>query len=657
VGNGEGRNVEVGFPDRQQRARRGRHVPRRVFGGPVARRRAKVHHRLRYRFDNSLARGPLVLIGWLGVAVLLLVVLATTAAAVTHVLFGGGRNRGVVEDLWQGLRRVLDASAFGNDTAWPARLMALFVTLFGIFIGGSLIGLIATALDQRVDLLRKGRSAVLESNHTLILGWSARLPVIVQELVVANQNAPRPVVVILAKREKAHMEAELRDRTGDTGRTKVVCRSGDPGKPADLVLANIAGARSTIILVGDEGDAGVVKTILAVKTLDPSFAATNVVAELAHPDHARTVRAIADGAIATVNSDDVIADVTAQACHQTGLSVVLRDLLDFEGDECYFAVIPELEGHTYAEALGAFETSSVIGRYSADGFVELSPPPDSVFGPGDEVIAVSADDDTVIFTGFRDVPVPDSADAGLREEAPIRVLIVGWSAFAPKVVHELDAFLAPGSHIEVCINGALADPGALSQVPLANVAMTVTMIGDGPEHLLALGARPPFDQVIVLGYRDGLSVAEADSLTLLTLLTLRKVWPPQAMPRVPIIAQLLDQSNVELATSTGVDDFIVSDALASLMLAQLSQRRQMQAVFDELFDPGGAGVELQPASRFVTDHAVGYAEIVAAGAAQGVSVLGWRISASGEVVINPKKTRTVQLGADDQVLVVVYRAT
>jgi hypothetical protein len=337
--------------------------------------------------------------------------------------------------------------------------------------------------------------------------------------------------------------------------------------------------------------------------------------------------------------------------------VVLRDLLDFEGDECYFAVVPELEGHTYAEALNAFETSSVIGRYSADGFVELSPPPDSVFGPGDEVIAVSADDDTIIFTGFRDVPVPDPAEPGIRDEAPIQVLIVGWSAFAPKVVHELDAFLAPGSHIEVCINGALADPGALSQVPLANVTMTVTMIGDGPEHLLALSARPPFDQVIVLGYRDGLSVAEADSLTLLTLLTLRKVWPPHAMPRVPIIAQLLDQSNVELATSTGVDDFIVSDALASLMLAQLSQRRQMQAVFDELFDPGGAGVELQPAGRFVTDQAVGYAEIVAAGAAQGVSVLGWRISASGEVVINPKKSRAVQLGADDQVLVVVYRTT
>ena len=275
--------------------------------------------------------------------------------------------------------------------------------------------------------------------------------------------------------------------------------------------------------------------------------------------------------------------MTAQACHETGLSVVLRDLLDFEGDECYFAVIPELEGHTYAEALSAFETSSVIGRYSADGFVELSPPPDSVFGPGDEVIAVSADDDTVSLPAF--VTCRSRLRRGGRsrrgtDSGPHRWLECVRSQGRPRTGRVPRPRLA----LEVCIDGALADPGALSEVPLANVAMTVTMIGDGPEHLLALGARPPFDQVIV-GYRDGLSVVEADSLTLLTLLTLRKVWPPHAMPRVPIIAELLDQSNVELATSTGVDDFIVSDALASLMMAQLSQRRQMQAVFDELFDP------------------------------------------------------------------------
>jgi voltage-gated potassium channel Kch len=162
-------------------------------------------------------------------------------------------------------------------------------------------------------------------------------------------------------------------------------------------------------------------------------------------------------------------------------------------------------------------------------------------------------------------------------------------------VEELDEFLAPGSLIEVCVDAALTERAALEGVELVNAELRVSTTSGGPEQLLGFGEVEPFDQVIVLGYREGLTVDEADSQTLLSLLTLRKVWPSNAPRRVQMIAQLLDQTNVELAATTGVDDFIVSDALASLMLAQLSERAELQAVFDDLFDPDGAVLELRPA--------------------------------------------------------------
>jgi voltage-gated potassium channel Kch len=606
---------------------------------------------LRYRFDNSLAHGPMALIGWLGIVVVAVVVVA---AAVGHFLLRGSGSGNLAEDFWQSVIRVLDASAFEAETAWPSRVVALMITLLGIFVGGSLIGLIATALDQRVDDLSKGRSAVLETGHTLILGWSARLPVIVQELVVANQNLARSAIVILAPRPVTDMEEELVDRVGATGRTRLVCRSGNPTKPGDLNLANIADARSVIVLAGEDGDAEVVKAVLAVKILDPDFSRANVVAEFANPAHAETIRSLTDGAVSTVNSDEIIAQVTAQACHQSGLSVVFRELLDFEGDECYFVDVPELVGHTYAEALLAFDSSSVIGWCTAGGMVELNPPPGAVFAAGDRVIAVSEDDDTVTFGGFRSVAVPVAAAPETRGEDPIRVLVVGWSSFGPRVVDELEEFLSPGSQIVVCVDSALV---TAEEIQHDRPELEVSFIGGGPENLLALAEEAAFDQAIVLGYRVGLSTAEADSRTLLTLLTLRKVWPADRIPLVRIIAQLLDQSNVELAAVTGVDDFIVSDALASLMLAQLSERAELQAVFDDLFDPSGAVVELRPAHRFVPDAPVTYAHVVAAGTAQEVSVLGWRVDATGEVVINPAKGRPVHLGADDQVLLVGLRTT
>ncbi|MDQ4070355.1 MAG: hypothetical protein M3203_12935 [Actinomycetota bacterium] len=526
--------------------------------------------------------------------------------------------------------------------------------LLGVFLGGILIGLIATGFEKRVSDLSKGRSVVLERDHTVILGWSPRLPVVVQELVIANESRHRPAIVVLAPRSVADAEAEVRDRVGNTKNTRVLCRSGDPAEPADLGLANVGGARSVIVLADEAGDAAVVKAILAIKSTDPAFCGATVVAEFANVEHAATIRTLTEGAVSTVNSDDVIALVTAQACHQSGLSVVFRELLDFGGHECYFVEVPELVGHTYREALLAFRSSSVIGLLTADHMLALNPPPTTVFKEGDQVIAVAEDDDAITFTGFVDVSAPEPAWPEATASHPLRVLIVGWSNFGPKVVEELQEFLAPGSEIEVCVDATLVSAddvhGPCPDLP-------VSFITGGPEALMALAQGKTFDQVIVLGYRAGLTTTEADARTLLTLLTLRKIWPAGATPSVQIIAQLLDQANVRLATITGVDDFIVSDALASLMLAQLSERAELQGVFDALFDPSDAGVELRPAGHFVPDAPVTYAHAVAVGAARSVSVLGWRVRSTGEVVINPSKDRQVHLGPDDQVLVIGPRTT
>src|SRR3546814_6078703 len=69
--------------------------------------------------------------------------------------------------------------------------------------------------------------------------------------------------------------------------------------------------------------------------------------------------------VLTVSSDDVVAEVTAQACLQAGLSAIFTDLLDFDGDEIYFAdVAPALVGQTYREAVVSYEACSVLGVLS-----------------------------------------------------------------------------------------------------------------------------------------------------------------------------------------------------------------------------------------------------------------------------------------------------
>jgi hypothetical protein len=239
----------------------------------------------------------------------------------------------------------------------------------------------------------------------------------------------------------------------------------------------------------------------------------------------------------------------------------------------------------------------------------------------------------------------------------VRVLVVGWSSFGTKVLQQLDEFLPAGSSVHLQIDADLATPPVAAAIPMDHASLTVAPGSGGPEELLQLRDGEPFDQVIVLAYRDRLSIDDADARTLLTLLTLRLVWPvnDEIERHVRIVAELLDQRNLTIAAPVGVDDLIVSDALASLLMAQLAEHADLQAVFDDLFDADGAVVTLLPAATIVPADALPFEAVVAAASAQGASAFGYRLAASGEVTMNPPKSSTVTLGANDQVLVIAGR--
>jgi len=647
----------IAAPRRQGKAvnRRGRAgEPTRPSAPPIAAppvRAGGPRAKLRYWFDTGLSRGPSVVIGWLG----LLTVLVIAVTALVMTLFGligvnGGERLGFGESLWQSMLRVVDAGTFAGDSSWPTRLLGLAITLAGIFLAGSLIGLIANLVDQRVESLRKGRSAVLESGHTLILGWSSRVPTIVSELVLANESERRAVVVILADEDKSVMEDTLRDHIGDLRTTRLVCRRGNGDLPADLDLVNVRGARS-VVVVGDE-DATVVKTLLAVRSIDPDFVQAHVVAEVASASTDASIRALFGPRVVTVNSDRIVAELTAQACRQRGLSTVFRELLDFDGDEVYFAPFDEVTGHTYGEAQLAFESSSLMGRLTADGAVELNPPADTVLQPGDELIAIASDDSTFVLDGFRAAPVVAPPVAVAVDGGPRRILVIGWSDLGPRVLAELDEFLELGTVIEVIADPAQVDVAAIpDSVTTRNVLFQVESFAGGPETITAHASRSHFDEVIVLGYREHLTTEESDARTLLTLMAFNQMVEREGLGDVRIVAELLDQRHTPLAQATGADDFIVSDELTSLLIAQLSERHELDLVFRDLFDQEGCAIELRPAVAYGADRAGSYAEIVAAASLQDHTALGYRLAASGEVVINPAKSAATALSATDEVLV------
>lgn len=271
-----------------------------------------------------------------------------------------------------------------------------------------------------------------------------------------------------------------------------------------------------------------------------------------------------------------------------------------------------------------------------------------MFAAGDAVIAIAADD-SIVFSGFREVKVGSGGAVAGREISSQRTLIVGWSSLGARILRELDQLLGGRTPVDVLVDDAMVAGRAFEPPTCSSLAVTLHRSDDEAAQLSEMISGNAYEHVIVLGYRDRLSLAEVDAHTLLTLLTLRRAREGVAVaPRV--VAEVVDSRMVALAETAGADDLVVSDRLASLMIAQLSENPSVRAVLEELFAPYGASIELHRADSYIVQGPQEFAVAVAAARSQGAVAIGYRLG-SGEVVLNPPKSAKVSLGRDDQVVV------
>ena len=135
-----------------------------------------------------MSRGTPALIGLLGLASAALVIVISTLAW----LFAPAdvqQNGNWLGVLWRSLLRTMDPGTMGGDDGSRGYLLLMFlVTLGGIFIVSALISVLTTGLDARIAVLSKGRSRIIERNHTVLLGWSEQVFIVLAELVMANES-------------------------------------------------------------------------------------------------------------------------------------------------------------------------------------------------------------------------------------------------------------------------------------------------------------------------------------------------------------------------------------------------------------------------------------------------------------------------------------
>jgi Trk K+ transport system NAD-binding subunit len=622
--------------------------------------------RFRYWFDNVMSRGAPALIGMLAVASLAVVFVAGLIINLLGFRQDGEAERiRLGEAIWQSLMRTLDSGTMGGDTGPGYRLVMLLVTIGGIFIVSALIGVLNNGLEEQIGRLRKGRSLALESDHTIILGWTPQVFTVISELVLANENRKSgAAVVVMADADKVEMEDAIRERVPDTKNTRVICRSGSPIDLGDIEIASPHTARSIVILPeGDDPDTHVIKSVLAL-TNSPNRreGAYHIVTQIRDPKNMEVLNMIGRrDVVQAVQTNDLIARVVAQTSRQSGLSLVYTELMNFGGDEIYFKEEAALKGKTYGDALLAYDDSAVMGVRRADGAATINPPMDSVLEKGDALIVIAADDDKIQLATQR-VAVDESAiqSNGKRAKpAPEKCLVLGWNRSGATIIRELDSYVAKGSLVTVVSEQSKTSEYIHTYAgKLSNQKVDVKEGDATDRELLEELKVQDYDHVIVLA-NSHLEQQEADAKTLVTLLHLRDMAEKDETP-FSIVSEMLDLRNRELAEAAKVDDFIVSEHLISLMMAQLSENRDLLPVFTDIFDPEGAEIYLKPVGEYIaTGQPVNFGAVVEAARRRGETAIGYRLISQSHdaekaygVHTNPKKSATVTFTPEDKVIVI-----
>ncbi|MGC9439674.1 CASTOR/POLLUX-related putative ion channel [Streptomyces sp. WG5] len=629
----------------------------------MAQRRTPFGDRARYWFDSTLARGASVLVGWM--ALLCLAVVVPVSAVL--VWTDPDAPASPADRLAQVWHLTGETLRLGGETGAPPRVvMSVLLALVTLLYVSALVGLITTALTERLNALRRGRSTVLEQGHAVVLGWSEQVFTVVSELVAANANQRHAAVAVLADRDKTLMEEALGTKVGPVGRTRLICRSGPVTDPAVLPLTSPATAGVVLVLPHDEpdADAEVVKTLLALRAALAGEKNRPPVVAAVRDDRYRLAACLAAGPGGVVlESDTITARLIVQAARRPGLSLVHQELLDFAGDEFYLVTEPALTGRPFGEALLSYRTSSVVGIVRGDAPL-LNPPPDTPITPGDLLVVISRDDDTTWLDDCAELAEEPAMASGPSTPARAeRVLLLGWNRRAPLIVDQLRRRARPGSVIDVVadqgeatlrqVNEADADSGTDLSLTLHHGDVT------RPETLRRLDVYS-YDSVIVLG-RDpvpGQPSDDPDNRTLVTLLLLRQL--EEATGReLPVVTELVDDRNRALAPISPGADVIISGKLIGLLLAQISQNRHLAAVFEELFSADGAGVRLRPATDYVLPGSeTSFATVVAAARRRGECAIGYRSHADASTSpgygmrVNPPKDERRRWTAEDEVVVI-----
>lgn len=605
--------------------------------------------RVQYLLNDLLVRNPLWQIFFL-VAVSAVVVIAGMLLVRFHLNSGHEETT-----FWWSLTRLMDQGTFVDDHEDDphTQAVAVFITLCGVLVMSTLIGTFSSKISQRLESLKRGRSPVVEKDHLIVCGSGDRLYEVTRELMEAWKDEPRSRrsrIVMLSENSREEMEEILTQRTGKKATRQVLCRTAEVTDIDSLRLGGFDRCRGFVITGGE--DTAVLKTLIAVNSLcgkNRPVAVCEVrntgmgeITRMAHPD------------VKWVPVREVVMRLLIQICRQPGLSAVYKEILSFSGNEFYFRKCPETEGLCFGEARSKLVTGIAVGM-EKDGKAVINPPFGTVFGGSDSLLVLAEGPDKI---SFADVPAPFVHAAFKKTQSHgslFKILVFsGHSTRFNLMLQLLERYSSGGT--EILVAGSLPEEEGLrvtEAIKCSNCSVKyMKMDRTEPDEVMAISPGSFNSIVVVSGKKPGDSDEKADSECIVTLLILKQIRHSLGSSwKGTVVAEIRNPRNRKLASAAEIDDFVISNEVCSMIMAQLVKQKKLGAVYEEMFDPFGCEIQLRCPSQY---HRGTFRDLEAQGILRNEIVLGWLTGTGSDalVTLNPSRELMMPENEDCRIIAI-----
>ena len=538
--------------------------------------------RFRYRFDGLMAKGNVSMVKMLVVCTLAIV--AALAVGIHFLTLPEERDFGA--SFWDALASAVNAwMPYSDDGNAGYIALTALAAVTGLLFTSILIGIITSAVEEKVSGLKDGNSLVLESGHIVVLGFTPGEYTLLKQLAQAA-GGEKTCIVVVGSLPRSEMQAYIRDNVRLPKNVRVICRTVPTGDLAALAVCSLPDCKT--VVVNQPDDVSTLQSVLAAhKLLSESGKSgvriiSNVSSEalLLPPSIAKKMNLI------NISVNDVIARVIARSCAETGLSRAYADLFDITGGRLQLLSFPALTGRTFGEAVRTMDGAVPIGLISG-GAARLNPPADCVLREDDGVICWTESGKEISFAPDSFRGAPDCGAAAPDDEETTAV--IGYNGAFETLLRELPeqpnrvvAARVPEERRETLL--ALA--GRRNDVSL-------TFFDGSTEDETALRALLTGAQHAVLLAEENENADDADILTILRYIKIAEIKDREKMD-FSVTVELRSEKNLQLTEADAEADLIVAPHIVSMFLAQLADRPQLAVVFKELLSNEGSEIHLKP---------------------------------------------------------------